>query len=210
MELSVLTLRVVLLFFPGVLCALVVHALTIQRERTTAQFLTSAFVFGVGTYLLLAGFREAYAAGAQRLGWRAPPQITFFDVLTDERARIAWGEIALSAVVASLLALVVAAGANRNLLHRAAEWMGISRMFGEVDVWGYFFNSPQIQWVSVRDLATDTMYEGWVEAFSDTGASAELLLRGVTVSRSSTGAKLFDCKRVYLARDRAMLIIEQL
>jgi hypothetical protein len=36
MEFSVLTLRVVLLFFPGVLCALVVYELTIQRERTTA------------------------------------------------------------------------------------------------------------------------------------------------------------------------------
>ena len=53
-----------LLFFPGVLCALVVHSLTIKRERTTPQFLTSAFVYGVSTYLLLAGLRETYAAAA--------------------------------------------------------------------------------------------------------------------------------------------------
>ncbi|HEX6367767.1 MAG TPA: DUF6338 family protein [Longimicrobium sp.] len=210
MELSVLTLRVVLLFFPGVLCALIVHALTIQRERTTPQFLTSAFIYGVSTYLLLAGLRTVFAGCAKLLGWAAPPRVTFFNVLTNEKARIAWGEIGLSAVVALLLALVVAVVRNNNLLHKAAERIGISRRFGEVDVWGYFFNSPQIRWVAVRDLPADTVYEGWVEAFSDTGAAPEILLRDVTVKTNSTGTKLFDSKRVYLARDKGSLIIEQL
>ncbi|HYR06806.1 MAG TPA: DUF6338 family protein [Longimicrobium sp.] len=210
MELSVLTLRVVLLFFPGVLCALIVHALTIQRERTTPQFLTSAFVYGVSTYLLLAGLRAISAGCAKLLGWGPPPRVTFFNVLTNEKARIAWGEIGLSVIVALLLALVMAVVLNNNVLHKAAERMGISRRFGEVDVWGYFFNSPQIRWVAVRDLATDTVYEGWVEAFSDTGAAPEVLLRDVTVKTNSTGTKLFDSKRVYLSRDKTSLIIEQL
>jgi hypothetical protein len=210
MELSVLTLRVVLLFFPGVLCALVVYALTIQRDRTTPQFLTSAFVYGVSTYLLLAALRGVCARAASLLGWGAPPRVTFFNVLTNEKARIAWGEIGLSALVALLLAFVVAVALNNNVLHKAAERIGISRRFGEVDVWGYFFNSPQIQWVAVRDLATDTVYEGWVEAFSDTGSAPEVLLRDVTVKTNSTGTKLFESKRVYLARDKASLIIEQL
>lgn len=210
MELSVLTLRVVLLFFPGVLCALVVYALTIQRDRTTPQFLTSAFIYGVSTYLLLAALRGVCARVASLIGWGAPPRVTFFNVLTNEKARIAWGEIGLSAIVALLLAFVVAVALNNNVLHKAAERLGISRRFGEVDVWGYFFNSPQIQWVAVRDLATDTVYEGWVEAFSDTGAAPEVLLRDVTVKTNSTGTKLFDSKRVYLARDKTSLIIEQL
>jgi hypothetical protein len=210
MELSVLTLRVVLLFFPGVLCALIVHALTMQRERTTPQFLTSAFVYGVSTYLLLAGLRAACAGIASLFGWGTPPRVTFFSALTNEKTRIAWGEIGFSAVVALMLALVMAVVLNNNVLHKAAERIGISRRFGEVDVWGYFFNSPQIRWVAVRDLATDTVYEGWVEAFSDTGAAPEVLLRDVTVKTNSTGTKLFDIKRVYLARDKTSLIIEQL
>jgi hypothetical protein len=123
---------------------------------------------------------------------------------------MAWGEIGFSAIVAFLLALAVAVIRNNNVLHKAAERTGISRRFGEVDVWGYFFNSPQIRWVAVRDLATDTVYEGWVEALSDTGAAPEVLLRDVTVKTNSTGTKLFDSKRVYLARDRTSLIIEQL
>jgi hypothetical protein len=162
MELSVLTLRVVLLFFPGVLCALIVHALTIQRDRTTPQFLTSAFVYGVSTYLLLASSRAALAALCNWLDWSVPPPVTFFAALTNERTRIAWGEIGLSAIVAVLLALVWAVALNNNVLHGAAEKLGISRRFGEPDVWGYFFNASQIRWVAVRDLRpTRSMKAGW-------------------------------------------------
>jgi hypothetical protein len=209
MELSVLTLRVVLLFFPGVLCALIVHALTIQRERTTPQFLTSAFVYGVSTYLLLAGLRAGCAALGKEFGLPAPPRVTFFAALTNERARIAWGEIGLSAVVALVLALLVSAAANHNLLHRMAERLGISRRFGEPDVWSHFLNSPEIRWIAVRNLSADVVYEGWVEAFSDTGQSPEIVLRDVNVYRNSSGTKLYDRSRVYLTPDKQSLVIEE-
>lgn len=209
MELSVLTLRVVLLFFPGVLCALIVHALTIQRERTTPQFLTSAFVYGVSTYLLLAGVREAYAVGAKVVGWKAPPRVTFFDVLTNEKARIAWGEIALSAGVALVLAIVLAAVANHAILHRMAERLRVSRRFGQADVWGHFLDSPTTRWIIVRDVNADLLYEGWVDAFSDSGVDPQLLLSDVAVYRASTGTKLHDRKRVYLTPRKDSVIIEE-
>lgn len=209
MELSVLTLRVILLFFPGVLCALIVHALTIQRERTTPEFLTSAFVYGVSTYLLLAGLRAALAGIASLFGWGAPPRVTFFNVLTNEKARIAWGEIGLSAVVALLLALAVSAVANHNVLYRVAERMGISRRFGEPDVWCHFLDAPGTKWIIVRDVQGDLLYEGWVDAFSDTGADPQLLLSEVSVYRASTGTKLHDRKRVYLTPRKDSVIIEE-
>ena len=210
MELSALTLRVVLLFFPGVVCALIVRALTNRRERATPEFLIDAFVFGVSTYLLLVMVQTGCAALALAAGWPAPAKITFFEVLLNETARISWGEIALSAVAALLLGAAVSAIDNYHVLYRVSEKLGISRKFGDPDVWSYFLNSPDIRWVAVRDVATDTLYEGAVEAFSDTGAAPELLLRDVRVSRSSTAAKLYDCNRVYLSRDRSSLVIEQI
>jgi hypothetical protein len=209
MELSVLTLRVVLLFFPGVLCALVVHALTVQRERTTPQFLTSAFVYGVSTYLLLAALRAGIAAVARMFGWPVPPRVTFFAALTDERAKIAWGEIGLSAAVAVLLAVIVSAAVNHTILHRMAERLRISRRFGQADVWGHFLDSPTTSWIIVRDVSADLLYEGWVDAFSDTGADPQLLLSDVAVYRASTGTKLHDRKRVYLTPRKDSVIIEE-
>jgi hypothetical protein len=209
MELSALTLRVVLLFFPGLVCALIVQALTNRRQRATPEFLVDSFVFGVGSYLLLASLRSGWATLAHSIGWTIPPRITFFEVLINEKARISWGEIALSAIIAVVLGAIVSAVTNHHLLYRVAERMGISRKFGDPDVWSFFLNSPDIRWVVVRDVATDTVYEGAVEAFSDTGTAPELLLRTVKVFRSSTDTKLYECDRVYLSRDRSSLIIEQ-
>lgn len=209
MELSALTVRVVLLFFPGILCALVVQALTSNRERTTAQFLTSAFVFGVSTYLLLAGLRAGWAAASRGMGGPAPPAVTFFEVLTNEQARISWAEIAVSALTAVVLGASAAAALNHNVMHRVAARLGISRKFGDLDVWAFFLNSPQIRWISVRDLAADRVYQGWLDAFSDTGGEPQLLLRDVEVYQSSTGAKLYDRKRIYLTPDRHAAVIEE-
>lgn len=75
-------------------------------------------------------------------------------------------------------------------------------------MWGLLFNSPDLGWVTVRDLGHDLTYEGWVDAFSDTSASAELLLRDVRVFRSSSGAQLYETSRVYLARPSDTLVIE--
>lgn len=209
MELSAVTLRVVLLFFPGVLCAMVLHALTSHRERTTAQFLTSAFVLGVWTYLVLAGSRSACAWIARVAGWQPPPEVTFFYVLTNEAALISWGEIGCSAALAILLAFALAAAWNHNLLHRAAERLRISRHFGEMDVWEHFMNSPQVRWIAVRDLAADRVYQGWLDAFSDSGADPQLLLRDVEVFQNSTGTKLYERKRVYLAPNKHAVAIEE-
>lgn len=197
-----------LLFFPGVLCALLVDALTVHRERTPVQFLTHSFALGMGSYLTLALVRDVAAAFAEWLRLREPLDITFFDALVNDGVRIAWGEIALATLVGFVLSCLVAAAMNRRLVARAANALGITRKTGDLDVWGFLFNSRWGNVVTVRDVAQDTVYSGAVEAFSESAQSAELLLKDVEVFRNSTTAKLYDADRVYIARDTTSLVIE--
>jgi hypothetical protein len=208
MELSTLTVRVLLLFFPGVVCAILVDTLTVHRERTPAQLLTHSFVLGLGSYLSLNVLRSAFLWIARLTGSPRPLPVTFFDALTDEKLRISWGEIALGTLAAVILGIGVSAAINHRLVHEIANYLKVSRKFGDLDVWGLLFNSPDLGWVTVRDLGHDLTYEGWVDAFSDTSASAELLLRDVRVFRSSSGAQLYETSRVYLARPSETLVIE--
>lgn len=210
MEISALTLRVLLLFFPGVLCAMIVDAFTVHRQRTTAQFLTNAFVLGMGTYLLLYAIRAACAVVAHAAGWPPPLNVTFFSALTDDKLRIAWGEIGLSVVVAVLLGIAVVATINHRLLFTAARRLRLSRQSGELDLWGLFLSDTALGWVTVRDPEHDLAYEGWVEAFSETADRAELILKQVRVYRNSSGSALYDSELIYLSRQSDTITIERL
>lgn len=208
MEFSALTLRVLLLFFPGVLCAMIVEALTPHRERTVPAFLTESFVFGIGTYLLLSASRSLVSYIAVAVGMPAPPPITFYQALVDPTQQISWDEIAMSAVAAVVLSGAISALRNHNVLHRTARRLHVSWKFGDLDVWSHFLNSPRIGWIAVRDIPADTTYEGWLDAYSDTGDDAQLLLSDVRVYRSSIGGELYRTQRVYLSRDKNALVIK--
>jgi hypothetical protein len=207
-ELSSITLRVLLLFFPGVVCALVVDALTVHRERTPVQFLTNAFALGIGSYLTLYLLRALVAAAAGLLHAPEPLDVTFFDALLDEHVRIAWGEIALAGCAGVVLASGVAAALNNQVFAGAARRFHVSRKTGALDVWATFLSSDSASVVQVRDLVHDYAYLGTVHAFSDTADRAELLLRDVTVFRSTTGTKLYRMLFVYLSRDARDMVIE--
>jgi hypothetical protein len=207
-EISSVTLRVLLLFFPGVLCALVLDALTVHRERTPLQFLTNAFALGMSSYLTLYGMRDAVAAASDWLRLREPKDVLFFDALLNDGVRIAWGEIALSGCVALGLAAMLGAALNRKLFARGAYHLGISQKTGDLDVWGLLFNSRHGQVVFVRDVAQDRAYLGSVVGVSESLENAELLLTDVTVYRNSTSEKLYETSRVYLARDARGITIE--
>lgn len=210
MELSSVTLRVLLLFFPGVVCAMFLDALTVHRERTPVEFLTHSFALGMGSYLALATARDLAAATARTLRLREPRDVTFFDALLNDHVRIAWREIVVAGLIGVLLTAGIAACLNRRVIPRVASALRVSRKTGGVDVWNFLFESLTGQLVVVRDLSHDVAYFGEVEVFSETSDNAELLLKNVKVYENSTSRKLYAAERVYLARDPGTLVVEPL
>lgn len=208
MQITDLTLRVLLLFFPGIICAILVDMLTTHRERSVATFLVNSFVLGITCYLIL----YATSHGWQLLAsWGDLPftfEIVFFDLLLDKDRRLPWIEIFAAAGAAIPLGFVIAWVAEHKLIYRIAHGIGVTRKFGDLDVWGFLFNSPDIQWIVVRDIQNDLAFEGWVRAFSDAVDKAELILRDVRVYRNSTGDFLYEVGGVYLFRKVDGITIE--
>ncbi len=190
MELSALTVRVLLLFFPGLLCAMLVDALTVHRERSAAQVLTHSFVLGLTSYLLLYTAQRVCAGVAGPLGLRPPPPVTFVDALLNEKVRIASREIALAGGISIVLGLLVSAGINNQLMHRTTRRLRITRKRGSLDLWSYVMGSSQVNWIIARDLQHGFTYFGWLQEFSETADMAELWLRNVAVYHSDSGTKL--------------------
>lgn len=210
MAVSDLTLRLLLLFFPGLICHFVIEHLTVHRERKPYEVFLFAYVYGVFSYVLY--FLILCFCGASLTsdaGLRIPPQdVTFANALLHTNVDLSFLEIAKVTSIAVLVGIVFSTISTYKLLHRLARWAGITRKFGELDVWG-FAVSTQARWVVLRDLENNLMYQGYLDTFSDDiDNGIQLILTQAAVYNETTGELLYEAPLVYLARKRDCLTIE--
>ena len=69
-------------------------------------------------------------------------------------------------------------------------------------------NSRIPEWVIIRDIKNDIMYEGWVQAFSDATEPDEIFLRNVKIYKNSTSKLMYETKGLYLSQKKENLLIE--
>jgi len=208
MEISELTIRILLLFFPGIICTLLVDSLTIHRERNSSIFFINSFVFGLSCYLL-------YYAGKNALhlipfvSKFVDTRVIFLEALTKSDVDIDYLEIIKVTIGVSIVfSLFISWILNEKIFHRRAQKLGVTKKFGEIGVWEYAFGQPSLGWIWVRDIKNDLVYQGWLQAFSDNVDENELLLTDVTVFRNSTGDELYKVRGLYLSRERNEITIE--
>lgn len=203
MAASELTVRLLLLFFPGVICAYIVDTLTIHRPKSQFEFVLDSMVYGIGSYLIY----WAGLLGLSAAGFQVRPLI-FLRAMTDLSVSVSFRELAWASGVAFLLAIFLTVASTHKFHFRLARKFGLTKKFGELDVWGFVFNSPQVEWATVRDHAHGLAYDGWVQLFSDDSRSAELVLRDVKVYRNDSGNFLYEVPSLYLSLSRDGITIE--
>lgn len=195
------TVRLALLFLPGIICALVVEKLVPTSAWSTARLALYALVLGLACYLTYALLDAAVTRT-----W--PPMVGLLKSLADNRA-LDFTEIFLATAAAPFVGLAVSLALNGHWLNRFAKTIHVSNKFGEVDVWARTFNTSVTDtWVVVRDFDHDLAFEGWVNAFSETHDVNELLVRDLRVYQSSTSKFLYEVDSMYITRPKDSLTIE--
>ncbi len=205
MNISEFAFKMLLLFFPGLLCAYVVDNLTVHRPRETKSFVLQAFVLGIVSYFV-------YWSGIKVINLILPDSVSadvfFLRSLTNSSSPFSYREIAIVSILAICVGAGISVAARYKALNRFARYVGITKKFGELDVWGYLLNMEEIVWVTLRDHKNNLIYDGWVQAFSDDSKDAELLLRDVSIYKNDSAERLYQCGAVYLSRNREDVSIE--
>jgi hypothetical protein len=207
MEISEFTLRLLLLFLPGIVVTLIIERFTVSDEKRHFYFIIISFIMGILSYTL-------YTILLKLIDFiickDIDTEVIFLKALIDKELKIEFSEVLLVSLLAIILGFAIAKIINAKLMFRFAQKIGITKKFAEIDVWGYLFNSEddELRWVRVRDIENNLCYEGWVEAFSDIYKSNELFIRDVKVYVNSNGKKLYQVPGLYVARDPNKLTIE--
>lgn len=183
MEVNEFLFNLLLLFFPGIICAYIIDSLTVHRQRETVFFLLQSFVFGIVAYFVywgvLGGLHYVLPA-------KINTTVTFLDNLTNATVKYSFREIFFVTIVAIIIGCTASVLSGNKLPHKLARKLLLTKKFGDMDVWGYFMNKEDVVWATVRDHPNNLVYDGWIEAFSDDSKDAELLLRDVSVYKNDT------------------------
>jgi hypothetical protein len=134
--------------------------------------------------------------------------VTFLNALRDQSVIISYKEVASVTFIAIIFGIIITISSTYKLHFRIVHKLKITKKFGELDVWGFTFNSPQINWATVRDHKNNLVYDGWVQAFSDDSKDAEIFLRDVSIYKNDSGEKLYQVGALYFSRERSDITIE--
>ena len=201
MNISEFAFNLLLIFFPGIICTYMVDLFTNHRERKQFQFIINAFVLGFGSYLFY-GF-AVYCIAPEKVC-----KINFLHALSEGKTTISLREILKVSIISSILAVFIIIINTYKLHFRLFRRLNITKKFGEQDVWGFLMNSSDTEWVTVRDMENNIMYDGSVKAFSDNSKDAELLLENVSVYKNDSGQHLYDINAQYLSLNKDKISIE--
>jgi hypothetical protein len=210
MEISDLTIRLVILIIPGIIATLIVEALTIHKKWSSFQFIVYAILLGFTSYILyqLLLYLIALIRTITSCQFYTPKTINFWTSLFDKTVPISVKEVIITCLFSILLGFGVTAFIQHKVLSRIAKKIGVSYKYGGENLYTHFLNSEEVQWVWIRDKNTGLTYEGNVETFSENDTIQEIKLSDVKVFYSEDSTQLYEVSKIYLAGPPGQFTIE--
>jgi len=204
MGLDLVTVRLLLIFFPGIICSIIIQSFTDNPKWSNFKFITNSFVLGVFSYAIYDIF-------------------SIFGLSNDSSSFIAkillpTKEIAIGSsdflpvfpvTIISLILGLLLTGVDTHKLHfKILQRLKLTKKSGLPDTWAVFMNIEKTGWILVRDIKNNLIYAGWLESFSQDSKNPEVLLSGVNVYTNSTAMFLYKVDLQYLKLDSNNIQIE--
>jgi hypothetical protein len=212
MEISALTLKLIILLTPGALAATIYKRLTLRhKEQSDFMFVIVSIMQGMFSYLILQVIIYGYDFSNNILFPCHPWDynvINTFKNISDSNT-IPYSEVIYASIISIFLGFVTTKIDDSKIIYSIARRFGVSNKYGDENLYSYFLNSPDISWVYLRDLANSLTYFGSVKSFSETQEFKEIVLEQVTVFNYPDSDELYDIERIYLCLPKDKVIIEQ-
>jgi len=199
MNLGAFTLKLFLLFLPGIIALKLIELLTPHRKSDFNRYIINVAILGVSSYICQYTFI--------RLLFRKS-SLVFFDSLLNNTS-INFNEILCSTFWGIIIGIFLSLLINKNWFYRLFRYLGITNRFSGTRVFDHLMNSPDVIWVTIRDQELKLNYQGWIEYFNDNeGSSKEMFLRDVIAFDNITGEKIVELNSLYFPIFKDSYILE--
>jgi len=198
MEVSELTLKLIIILTPGAIASIIFEKLTIHKKWTSFQFIANSILFGGISYLLA--------------------QLIFYSFGQDQNLTHFWSnlpskEIPFNAVIKAILASIVigfiCAGIdNLKIINRIGKSLKLTTKYGDENLYSYFLNANNVNEVYIRDINNNITYHGIISSFAENTEFKEIVLQDVKVYDYTSSQFMYELDKIYLSRPKDNIIIE--
>lgn len=198
MEISELTLKLIILLTPGAVASIIFEKLTIHKKWNSFQFIANSILFGAISYLIA------------QLAFNICRNDSSFDNfwLNLPSKEIPFAAV-IKAIIASIFIGFICAGLdNYKIVNRIGKFLKLTTKYGDENLYSYFLNADNVNEIYFRDIPNNITYHGMINSYSETNEFKEIVLRDVKVYDYTTSNFMYDLDKVYLSRPKDGIIIE--
>ncbi len=189
------------MLLPGIIGRMLYYKLIGKREKKDWEEFFEILIFSLVTYIIYANICSFFNTG------KFITEISIFNKILNEEIPIEWNKIYPATALAIIIALIASAFHTYKLINKFGRFINVTKRYGDQDLWDLFHNTPNIDWVVIRDHKLDLAYFCYEKYVSDLGKKRELILEDVEVFNNS-GEYLYRTDAMYLAREDYNLTIE--
>ncbi|MDR0893153.1 MAG: hypothetical protein LBN24_11160 [Mediterranea sp.] len=211
MDITELVWKLFILLLPGVIATIMINQVSEHKKSSIFEFTVYSAVLGLSSVLIMEIFYSLWNVLVAIFTWnfhslRWGTNLSLWDNLFGNRVEINKIEIIISYIFSIPLGVAYGYISSKKILNRLFKKWKLTNRYGDNDVWSFLCNSPEIDWIYLRDKSTQLTYFGKLRAFSDSGKKREILLQEVEVYRDEN--RLYDIDSVYLELDEYQFSIE--
>lgn len=208
MELSELTIKIIIIISPGIITSLIFNYLTVSRKQSDFKFVIVSIVFGLINYLILQSLYWFIQWVTQICSFFNKIEFRLLGTLDDlgTSSTIYWGEVSSAIILSVVLGFLYSYIDHHKVINKIAWYFGVTNKYGSENAYSYFLNFENIDYVYIRCISSNLTYCGKISVFSENDGIREIILEDVKVYDYGTSEWLYDIDKVYLVLNDDVII----
>ena len=209
-----LAVTIFLIIVPGIIALLIVSNLVIHKPFSNFFFSLYSIVLGMFSYMALQLSIWIFNFSKNLICTSCS---NYYLLKTwqalEKKAIIACDlkEIIYASLFCIPIAFITSLIINKKWLHKLATKWKISNKYGDENLYYYYLNASEVDWVYIRDKENEFIYQGRVAIYSENEKIHEIVLAEVSVFNFYEPEDIiFTAPTMYISRPLGKIQIEQI
>ena len=199
----------IVILIPGIIAAVIADKITVHSKWNSFKFSLYASILGLATYaglqIIIYTYDLIEFLYCKKLSWS---HLNVWKSAISQTQNISAGETVYATLLSLPIALFASFLINYKIFNKIANKVGLTTKYGDENLYSYYLNAKEVDWVYVRDIENNFTYQGRIESYSENDHMQELVMYDVTVFRYEDSEELYSIPTIYLTKVMGKFIIE--